>query len=123
LFGPFSYPYILLVEFNIVIVTTNLWESNYSENQRELFELISDFKHDILTPIGYRNISKILNQRNILTPNGCEFTPPHVFGIYKKGVLRKERVNRTDLIQITTPTIETFNSINGLIQRIIEQRE
>ena len=57
----YSYPQRLNVSFNISITTTKLWESNYSEYQQYLFNRICEYKDNTLTSIGYRKISKILN--------------------------------------------------------------
>jgi hypothetical protein len=112
----FSYPYILLVKFSILIETTSFWESNYNDSQIDLYTKIKGFKEDILTPIGYRKISKILNEEGILTPNGNLFTPSHVFGIYQKGNIRMERVTRKDVIIVSQPIVEVFNTIESLFE-------
>jgi hypothetical protein len=78
-----------------------LWESNYSEYQEELFDKIRGMKEDILTPIGYRLISKKLNNEGVLTPEGKRFTNSHVLSIYQKGLKRLERVNRPDLVEVS----------------------
>ena len=114
--GRFSYPYILLVKFVISIESTSFWESNYNETQQDLFNRIRGFKEDILTPIGYRKISKILNDEGVLTPEGHPFSPPHVFGIYKKGKIRLERVNRIDSIIVSPPIVQVFRTINSLFE-------
>ena len=82
-----------------------------------MFSKIKDFKENILTPIGYRKISKILNEEGILTPNGNQFTPSHVFGIYQKGSIRLERVERPDVILVTPPIIEVFNTVDELFNK------
>lgn len=115
--GRFSYPYILLVKFIITIESTSFWESNYKDYQYDLFIKIRGFKEDILTPIGYRKISKILNDEGVLTPEGHPFSPSHVFGIYKKGLVRLERVHRPDVILVTPPVVEVFKTIDGLFDK------
>jgi hypothetical protein len=82
-----------------------------------LFNKISSLKDNILTPIGYRKISKILNDEGILTPEGHPFSPPHVFGIYKKGNIRLERINRKDIVIVTEPIVEVFKSIESLFEK------
>ena len=115
--GRFSYPYLLLVKFNITIESTSFWESNYMDSQFDLFEKIRGYKEDILTPIGYRKISKILNDEGVLTPEGQPFSPSHVFGIYKKGLVRLERVHRPDVILVTPPVVEVFKTIYELFNK------
>ena len=104
----YSYPCILNVEFSISITTTHLWESNYSEYQQYLFERIRDYLDGILTPIGYRKISKILNDEGLLTPRGTPFTNTKVFSIYKKGKIRLERMNRPDIVEVSDVIIEVI---------------
>ena len=92
-------------------------ESNYKDYQVDLFDKIRDYKDNILTPIGYRNISKILNEEGVLTPEGHPFSPPHVFGIYKKGIIRLERVGRPDVILVSQPVVEVFKTIEELFNK------
>ncbi len=54
----YSYPSITHVTFTISVITTKLWESNYSEYQQYLFDRITGYKEDFLTPIGYRRYLK-----------------------------------------------------------------
>jgi hypothetical protein len=115
--GRFSYPYILLVKFNITVESTSFWESNYKDSQVDLFEKIRGYKEDILTPIGYRKISKIFNDEGVLTPEGHPFSPSHVFGIYKKGLIRLERIIRPDVILVTPPVVEVFKTIYELFNK------
>jgi len=73
-----------------------------------LFKRICGYKEEIVTPIGYRKISKILNEEGLLSPMGRPFTNVIVFGIYKKGNVREERINREDIVEVSQPTIEVF---------------
>lgn len=81
-----------------------------------MFEKIRGYKENILTPIGYRKISKILNDEGVLTPEGHPFSPPHVFGIYKKGKVRMERVNRKDIVIVSQPIVEVFKTIESMFE-------
>ena len=101
-------PYGILISFSVSIITTKLWKSNYSEYQQYLFNRICEYKDKNVTPIGYRKISKILNEEGLLSPMGKPFTNVIVFGIYKKGKVREERVNRDDIVEVSQPTIEVF---------------
>ena len=105
----YSYPQLLTVSFSISITTTKLWDSNYSEYQKYLYQRICGYKEDFLTPIGYRKISQILNDEGLLSPMGRPFTNVIVFGIYKKGKIREERVTREDIVKVSQPTIEVIN--------------
>jgi hypothetical protein len=57
-----------------------------------------------------------LNDEGVLTPEGHPFSPPHVFGIYKKGKVRMERVNRKDIIIVSQPIVEVFKTIESMFE-------
>ena len=95
-----------MLSFSLSIITTNLWESNYSEYQQYLFDRICGYKENILTPIGYRKISKIFNDEGLKTPRNTEFSNSKVHSIYKKGKIRVERINREDIVEVSQPIIE-----------------
>jgi len=73
-----------------------------------LFNRICEYKEKSVTPIGYRKISKIFNEEGLLSPMGKPFTNVIVFGLYKKGKIREERVNREDIVEVSQPTIEVL---------------
>ena len=102
--NPYSIKWML--SFSISIITTHLWESNYTEYQQYLFSRICKYKEDILTPIGYRKISQIFNDEGLKTPRGNVFKNNHVHSIYKKGKIREERINRKDIVEVSVPIIE-----------------
>jgi hypothetical protein len=102
--NPYSIKWML--SFSISIITTHLWESNYTEYQQYLFNRICKYKEDILTPIGYRKISQIFNDEELKTPRGNVFKNNHVHSIYKKGLVREERMNREDIVEVSIPIIE-----------------
>jgi hypothetical protein len=83
-----------------------LWTSSYSDYQQFLFDKIKGLKDDFLTPICYRKISKLLNGEGLKTPRGNVFKNNHVHSIYKKGLIRKERMNRKDIVEVSQPIIE-----------------
>ena len=95
-----------MLSFSLSIITTNLWESNYSEYQQYLFDRICGYKENILTPIGYRKISKIFNEEGLKTPRNTDFTNSKVHSIYKKGKIREERINRKDIVEVGQVHIE-----------------
>ena len=98
-----------MVKFSLSIITTNLWESNYSEYQEYLFNRICKYKECFLTPIGFRKISQIFNEKGLKTPRGSPFKNNHVHSIYKKGLIREERMNRKDIVEVSQPIIEELN--------------
>ena len=69
----YPYPLKLIVRFSFSVITTKLWDSNYSEYQEYLYKRICQYKEDFLTPIGYRKISKIFNDEGLKTPRNTEF--------------------------------------------------
>ena len=95
-----------MLRFSVSIITTQLWESNYTEYQQYLFNRICKYKEDILTPIGYRKISQIFNEEGLKTPRGSTFKNNHIHSIYKKGKIREERINRKDIVEVTDLRIE-----------------
>ena len=105
------YPNKLVVRFSVSITTTKLWESNYSKYQQYLFDRIKGYKECFLTPIGYRKIHQILNEEGLKTPRGSMFRNNHVHSIYKKGLIREERINREDIVEVYDLIIEVLDQI------------
>ena len=103
-----GYPYLsnLVIRFSVTITTTKVWGSNYSDYQQYLFNRICKYKECLLTPIGYRKISKIFNDEGLKTPRNTEFSNSKVHSIYKKGKIREERINREDIVEVSNPIIE-----------------
>lgn len=65
-----------------------------------------EYKDKSVTPIGYRKISKILNEEGLKSPMGKSFTNVIVFGLYQKGKVRQERINRKDIVEVSNPIVE-----------------
>ena len=88
-----------------------------------MFDRIRGCKEHFLTPIGYRKISQILNGEGLKTPRGSVFKNNHVHSIYKKGLIREERMNREDIVEvkdfkvqrIENPTKEFIESVRDKI--------
>ena len=59
--------------------------------QKKLHRLIKKLKN---RGLGYRKISKVLNQHNIKTINGKSFYPSLIFGILKKIKVKEEFLNK-----------------------------
>ena len=102
----YPYPSKINIKFSVSITTTKLWESNYSDYQQYLYNRICEYKECLLTPIGYRKISKIFNDERLKTPRNTEFSNSKVHSIYKKGKIRVERINREDIVEVSQPIIE-----------------
>jgi hypothetical protein len=71
-----------------------------------LFNRIRGYIENSVTPIGYRKISKLLNDEDLKTPRNTEFSNTKVFSIYNKGLKREERINRKDIVDVFDLTIE-----------------
>ena len=65
-----------------------------------MFDRIKGYKEGFLTPIGYRKISQILNGEGLKAPHGSVFKNCHVHSIYKKRLIREERMNREDIAEV-----------------------
>ena len=74
----------ILVTISISIITTKLWESNYSDYQEYLFNRILGYKEKSVTHIGYKKISKILNEEGLKSSIDRPFTKVLIFGLYTK---------------------------------------
>ena len=51
---------------------------------------------------------KSLNEEGLKTPRGNVFKNNHVHSIYKKGLIREERINREDVVDVTPPIVEVI---------------
>ena len=45
-------------------------------------------------------VIQILNGEGLKTPRGSIFKNNHVHSIYKKGLIREERINREDIVEV-----------------------
>ena len=83
--------YIPYLSFKLRIKTHLLTNRKQLSNQhRQLHRLIKKLKN---RGLGYRKISKVLNQHNVKTINGKSFYPSLIFGILKK-IKVKEFMNK-----------------------------
>jgi hypothetical protein len=84
-----------------------------------LFDRIRGYKEHFLTPIGYRKISQILNREGLKTPRGSVFKNNHVHSVYKKGLIREERVNREDIVEVKDFKVQRIeNPTNEFIESV-----
>ena len=63
--------------------------TRYSEKQLEIFRLIQSIHKDGL---GYRRISKVLNERGLTTEEGHIWKSPNVYSVIKRYSERLERL-------------------------------
>ena len=61
----------------------------YSKHQQENYDLIKSLQKEGL---GYRKISKLLNERGIKTSKGNTWTNTKVFSVLKRYKEREERI-------------------------------
>jgi len=84
----------IIMTFTISIKTSSLTKTrNYSEYQQKLFDEIRRLKE--VEGYGYRRISYILydkGYRSVRTNSILKYN--HVYSIYKKGIIRNERIKR-----------------------------
>ena len=73
------------------ITASHSRKSVFSPCQKELLEIIKE-KHDF--GMGYRNISRWLNEHGYKTLRGHEFKNTHVFSILKKKRIADERMRK-----------------------------
>jgi hypothetical protein len=103
------HPYInsiLFVSISFTVVSTKLWKSNYSPYQQGLFDRIRELKDNVFTPLGYRKIAHLLNKEGYKTPRGAEFKNNHVHSIYKKGMIRKNRMESIDKVDVLDTLVQ-----------------
>ena len=89
----FCYPFITIVNIRISITFKSHHPTNYSKYQQYLFDRIKGYKEHSVTPIGYRKITKIFNSEGLKSPTNKTFYPLLVYSIYKKGMIREQRLN------------------------------
>ena len=64
-------------------------QHSYSDYQEYLYDTCLELQKNGL---GYRKISYVLNDMNLLSVRGTKFTNGHVMSIIKKGTTRKNRI-------------------------------
>ena len=96
------------------MITTKLWKSNYSLYQEEIYHKICDLKDDVFTPLGYRKIAHLLNKEGYKTPRYSIFKNTHVFSIYKKGNIRRERMERKDIVDVLDTLVQVCYPIKNI---------
>jgi hypothetical protein len=86
-----SKSYYLTME--VRITSSNLWLSNYSDYQMELYSIISDLhtNHNMT----FKQISDYLIEKGYKTPRGHKFTHKHTWSIYTKKNRSDQRFGRS----------------------------
>ena len=96
----------VFLSFTIKITAPHLKEINYSDYQKELWEIIRE-KHD--SGMGYRRISYWLNEHGYKTPRGHEFKNTHVFSILKNKRIADKRIEKRFKSRIENLKIRIYN--------------
>ena len=89
----FCYTLLYLIVIKVKITYKNIYPSNYSKYQEKLYNRIKKYKDHNVSPLGWTEISNILNSEGLKTTMGKTFKSNHVHSIYKKGKIREERLN------------------------------
>ena len=86
--------FFIVFSFTINITTSKLTKiSHYSKRQQKLYDKIKELKE--VERLSYRKISEKLEKlRWRSVRSGKILKPNYIFSIYKKGKIRKERINR-----------------------------
>ena len=89
----FCYPFITIVNIKISITYRTHHPTNYTPYQEYLYKRVKGYKEDFVSPIGYRKITKLFNSEGLKSPTNKTFYPSLIQSIYKKGNIRKKRLN------------------------------
>ena len=79
----------VFISFTVKITASHLKKIRYSHYQQELWEIIKK-KH--VSGMGYRKISKWLNENGYKTTRGHKFKNTHVYSILFKKKISEERI-------------------------------
>jgi hypothetical protein len=70
----------------------------YSSYQKKLFEKVLRMREE--EKLTYESIANRLTKEGIKSVRNCLLMAEHVFSIYKKGMLRKDRLTRKPNIEV-----------------------
>jgi len=70
----------------------------YSSYQKGLFEKVLWMREE--EKLTYESIANRLTKEGIKSARNCKLMAEHVFSIYKKGLLRKDRLKRKPNIEV-----------------------
>ena len=86
--------YVIEFSFNLTLLTSKLTKtSHYTKKQKEIYDTIKYLKE--VEGLGYRRISHRLKELGIKSSrSNKELKFNYVYGIWKKGKIREDRINR-----------------------------
>ena len=99
---------LLTFSFTISITTSKLTKtSHYNKKQQKLYDKIKELKE--VEGLGYRRISHRLKELGIKSSrSNKELKFNYVYGIYKKGKIRENRINREFKDRISDMDFQLF---------------
>lgn len=95
------------LSLSVELKSSNLWVSNYTPYQQELFDIISKFHEE--EGWNFKQISDWLVDNNYRTPRGKVFTQSHVWSIYQKKIKSITRFSREFDHVITDMKVDSLN--------------
>lgn len=95
-----------------------MWDSNYSEYQKYLFNRICRYKDKSVTPIGYRKISQIFNEDGLKTPyvlgyHRCQYVDRYneKNNLLKQGMIKNDGSPYGELVNVVAATNRTAKEL------------
>lgn len=88
--------------FDVVITSSKLWVSPYSDYQEMLSKKIKILRNNGLT---FNAIANFLNDNGYKTPRDKVFEGKHVHSILKKKNIRERRLKRRNRISFKNPRL------------------
>ena len=86
------------IKITLKITTKSLYLMAYSAYQKRLFERVLWMREE--EKLTYESIANKLTKEGIKSARNCLLMAEHVFSIYKKGLLRKDRLTRKPNIEV-----------------------
>ena len=89
----FCFTLISVVTITLTITYKNHYPTNYTTYQQYLFDRINGYKDSFVSEKQWKKIGDIFNSEGLKTPLGKTFKSNNVHSIYKKGMIRQERLS------------------------------
>ena len=112
--GLYRFTHLTIITVRITIVYRNHYQTKYNSYQQYLFNRIKGYIEHNVSSIGWKQIGDILNSEGYKTPTGKVFKSNNVHSIYKKGMIREERLN-SEVIVEKEMEVEHFHNQNIIL--------
>jgi len=112
--GLYRFTHLTIITVRITIIFRNHYQTKYNSYQQYLFNRIKGYIEHNVSSIGWKQIGDILNSEGYKTPMGKFFKSNHVHSIYKKGMIREERLN-SEIIVEKEMEVEHFHNQNIIL--------